>query len=249
MKIDEILITDEELDEALIPMVNWFKNKYQDMITQADKKHGQGEVQKMNNDNLRAFMRHMGRYNVDWDTLNFYVVYVFMRQTLGLSDDDVKEIINNVIVKDPNVQLKKRLTIQQIANRKKPLELSQLFGGTAAANEVQVFGQKIIIDGSMRRLERHWERQTGAKTVDRGVVTRKSSTTNNTTQTPAPATAAPATVVDPDIETALTNILANIPKDELLKRLNVLATQVATRKTTQAGIQSATGKKKTKTTP
>lgn len=248
MKIDEILITDEELDEALIPMVNWFKTKYQDMIAQADKKHGQGEVQKLNNDTLRVFMRHMGRYNVDWDTLNFYVVYAFMRQTLGLSDDDVKEIINNVIVKDPTVQLKKRLTIQQIANRKKPLELSQLLGGTANANAVQVFGQKIIIDGSMRRLERHWERQSGAKTVDRGVVTRKSPTSSNTTQTSAPASQ-PSTAVDPDIETALTNILANMSKDELLKRLNVVATQAAARKTTQAGIQSATGKKKTKTTP
>ncbi len=244
MKINEILDSDEEIDEALVPMVNWFKTKYKDMIAQSDKKHGQGEIQKMNNDNLRAFMRHMGRYNVDWDTLNFYVVYVFMRQTLDLEDNDVKEIINNAIIKDPNVKLKKRLSIQQIANRRKPLEISQLFAGSAnpVANAEQIFGQKIIIDASMRRLERYWEQKTGTSTVDRGVVKRNVSQASDSQNS-----STSKTTVDTDIENAVSSILANMTKDELLKRLNVVATQAAARKSAQSGIQSATtGKKKAK---
>ncbi len=94
----------------------------------------------------------------------------------------------------------------------------------------------------MRRLERYWEQKTGTSTVDRGVVKRNVSQASDSQNS-----STSKTTVDTDIENAVSSILANMTKDELLKRLNVVATQAAARKSAQSGIQSATtGKKKAK---
>ncbi len=214
MKIRELDLNEHQdrIDEiaALIPMVNWFSQKYQDVIAAGARKMGEGEIQKFTNQHLKAFMQMMGRYKVDWPTVTMYVTYQYLRLIMKLNDQDILDVINST-VRDPKIKAKKILTIQQIKDQDKDTLLSSFSStGGVQAKTNQLIAQMIIAAGAMRQIERHWERQAGVQAAPARSYT-SSTQAGRTTRATQATTAAPGTsAAAPTQMTAINSALSQL---------------------------------------
>ena len=167
MKIDEILREDEQLDEiagSLVSIANWFSKKYHDVMKTGSVKLGQGEVQKFTNQHMRTFMRAMGRYRQDWDTVTMKTVYQYMRLTMKLSEADILSVVNGIMV-DPTVRGKK-LSLIQIQDAKNKLVIADIGAIGNTPNNPQVVVEKLIAAAAVKAIENHWEDSAGVKKKD-----------------------------------------------------------------------------------
>lgn len=184
MKYTEInALNEQPLNEIgpLVSIANWFGKKYHDAIANSSKRVGEGEIQKFVNKHLRTFMQLMGRYQVDWPTVTMYVVYQYMRLIMKLSDTDIVEVVNEVLL-DPTVRGKK-LNLQQIQDKTKTLIVSDIGTSMQGQNKAQVTTEKMITAAAIKQMERHWEAQ--AKVGQPQAAGAASRSTRATAQQPA----------------------------------------------------------------
>lgn len=191
----ESIHEESRLDEIgpLISIANWFADKYDKVLSAGEQKMGAGKIQKFTNQHFRAFMRFMGMNRVDWPTLTLYVVYRYMRVVMKLSDQDIMEVLNSVMI-DPTVRGKKFKTLDQIRDPNKNTLLSSL--GRAGANPKkigQIIGEKMIAAAAMQQVQNHWDKQAGVKqkpsTASQGTQTTGAAPVQSGTSTASPGTA------------------------------------------------------------
>lgn len=183
----------------LISIANWFSKKYYNVISSGAQQMGAGKIQKFTNQHLKTFMQFMGMNRVDWPTLTLYVVYRYMRLIMKLSEEDILDVVNSVMI-DPTVKGKKFTNVSKIRDPNKNTLISSLPTVVNNPKKVgQILGEKLIAAGAIQQVQNHWDKQAGIqKPVKVSPPTKPSSkTTQTTTTAPAPAVSSPTVTTPP----------------------------------------------------
>ena len=147
----------QHLDEiaALQSIANWFAPKYKAFMNknEAARQAGEAEIRKFTNEHMNKFGIHMGRYRQDWPTVTMYVIYQYLRRTMGLNDNEILQIINDVMQESGQ----KPVNLQAIKNPKSNIKVG------SNAQRAQITAEKIIAAASLAQLEKHWDNEAGVR--------------------------------------------------------------------------------------
>lgn len=223
MKISEILHESEQLDEiagGLISIANWFGKKYHDVLKTGSTKIGQGEIQRFTNQHMRTFMRAMGRFRQDWDTVTMRTVYQYLRLTLKLPESDILTVVNEVML-DPTVRGKK-LSLNQIQDAKNKLVVGSIGNIANDPTKAQVVVEKLIAAAAVKAVENHWENSAGVKSKEQPGTTERPRVRPKAVPGPTSTSTTSSTKYTPPDVSSLTNVKIG-PIYSGIKQLRALA--------------------------